>query len=454
MRFQGLAVVLGKKRWPQLIAHERKKDFGLDAYAPPSQTPEGVGKGLAASITPTLTKISFDAQTAKTKFPELKQLLFVTAGKVGNADRIKWGNELQQKHGLELLIIGREEIITLLMMPEHADLGPRFLHLDVDSETQLADVIDRTRGAAVAVTRAWARRTRGQPLVDLAAVRLDPNGAESSDELSLEQIDQLLSQSRRIVLEGPAGRGKTTTLVQLAQRPRDAGTPLLVDFPAWTSSRLGILDHIAGMPAFLAAGLAAADLARVQQTEPLLFLLNGWNEIAESNSANASAALRELERYFPSAGIIVATRTHHLTPPLPGALRLRLLRLHRAQREAYLVARLGDQGAALRTSCIPSFCRASDHAEDLSIHPLFHQHAPERLHQRTNPILGPIGKMVVQHQPLPKQRMRPPFHRVRLQPPVIANPLARRTQQRQHSNRQRAEQQQAVPPIRARHMHR
>ena len=105
------------------------------------------------------------------------------------------------------------------------------------------------------------------------------------------------------------------------------------------------------------------------------------------------------------------------------------------------------------TSCIPSFCRASDHAEDISIHPLFHQHAPERLHQRTNPILGPIGKMVVQHQPLPKQRMRPPFHRVRLQPTVIPDPLARGTQQRQHGNRQRAEQQQAVPPVRARHMH-
>jgi hypothetical protein len=33
MRFQGLAVVLGKKRWPEFIAHQRKKDFGLDAYA-------------------------------------------------------------------------------------------------------------------------------------------------------------------------------------------------------------------------------------------------------------------------------------------------------------------------------------------------------------------------------------------------------------------------------------
>ncbi len=76
------------------------------------------------------------------------------------------------------------------------------------------------------------------------------------------------------------------------------------------------LEYIAGMPAFQAEGLTAADLARVQQKEPFFFLLNGWNEIAESNSTQADDALRELERDFPTAGIIVATRTHHLTPPL------------------------------------------------------------------------------------------------------------------------------------------
>ena len=63
-------------------------------------------------------------------------------------------------------------------------------------------------------------------------------------------------------LEGPAGRGKTTTLIQLAQRPRIAGTPFIVELPAWTSSRRGILEYIAGMPAFQAEGLTPPDLAR------------------------------------------------------------------------------------------------------------------------------------------------------------------------------------------------
>lgn len=348
MRFQGLAVVLGKKRWPELIARQRKKDFGLDAYAPASLTPEGIGKGLAASITPTLKKISADAKTAKEHFSDLGMLLFVTSAKVGNAERKRWEEAIQKQYAVELHLIEREEIITLMLMPENASLRASFLHIEVDTEPQVADLIVRARRAAAAVTLTWSGKTKGNPLIELTAVRMEPNGAESGDALSLEQIDQSLSQSRRIVLEGPAGRGKTTTLIQLAQRERPAGIPFIVELPAWTSSRRSILEYIAGMPAFQAEGLTPADLARVQQTEPFLLLLNGWNEIAESNSKNASEALRELERDFPSAGIIVATRTHHLTPPLPGALRLKLLRLRRVQRAAYLTARLGAQAAELR----------------------------------------------------------------------------------------------------------
>src|ERR1017187_42389 len=142
MRFQGLAVVLGKKRWPELIARQRKKDLGLDAYAPASLTPERIGKGLAASITPTLRKISGDAETAKESFPDLKMLLFVTCAKVGNAAREQWEKAIQKDHGLELHIIEREEIVTLMMMPENASLRASFLYLDIDAEPQVASLID------------------------------------------------------------------------------------------------------------------------------------------------------------------------------------------------------------------------------------------------------------------------------------------------------------------------
>ena len=271
----------------------------------------------------------------------------MTAGKVVNATQQKWKEKIQKDHGLELHLIEREEIISALTMPENASLCAFHLGLDIDSEPPLADCIASIRRAAAAVTQAWARKTKGHPLIDLTAVKLGPAGAESAAVLSLQQLDDELSRSRRVILEGPAGRGKTTTLTQLAQRARTAGTCFMVDLPRWTSSRQPMLEFIAGMPQFQAEGVTANDLAGVQRTEPFLFLLNGWNEIGESNSRQAACALQELERDFPSAGIIVATRTHHLKPPLPGALRLRLRQLARSQRSAYLEARLGAEGTEL-----------------------------------------------------------------------------------------------------------
>lgn len=62
MRFQGLAVVLAKQKWPDLIAAERKKDLGLDAHAPALLARDGKGKGLACSLTATLEKIKDDVE--------------------------------------------------------------------------------------------------------------------------------------------------------------------------------------------------------------------------------------------------------------------------------------------------------------------------------------------------------------------------------------------------------
>ena len=84
MRFQGLAVVLAKLRWPDLVACERKKDLGLDAYASAAASALGKGMGLSCSITAALDKITSDAKRAKPHFSDLKVLVFATSGKVTN----------------------------------------------------------------------------------------------------------------------------------------------------------------------------------------------------------------------------------------------------------------------------------------------------------------------------------------------------------------------------------
>jgi hypothetical protein len=347
-RFQNLAVVLAKLRWPELVAHDRKADLGLDAYAPPEPASGRVGRGLACSITPTFAKISADAKRAQEHFNGLQILVFATSQPVTAKRAKKWAEDLRQDYQFELQVLSREDIITTLMLPTNAPLLGSFLGIMVAADPLLGDFLERVRQAAADVAKNWAAKLKGQPLLDLRAVRLERAGAESQEVFSLAEIDNALAESRRLVLEAPAGRGKTTTLIQLARQARAGRTAFMVDLPAWVASGNSLFDYLAGMPSFQARGIAATDIARAQASESFLFLLNGWNEVAESNSAQAIDALRELERAFPAAGIIVATRTHHLTPPLPGALRLRLLPLLRRERGAYLAARLAAKAPDLR----------------------------------------------------------------------------------------------------------
>ena len=349
MRFQTLAVVLGKQHWPELVASERKNDRGLDAYASASRSPDKLGKGLASSITAKREKILDDARTAKHNFNDLSALIFVTSGKVTNQKKNDWATKVRETFGLDLHIISREDIIISLMLPKNTPLCANILGISIEIEPAQRDAIARIRQAALDVAANWATKLKGHPIIPLGSVRLDLGGTESAEAFSFADIHEALTESRRIVLEAPAGRGKTTTLIELAQQHAGAGqSAFLIDLPAWTGSGLGILESVAGMPAFQARGIDARTLARTQAAEHFSFLLNGWNEIAESGSLQALHKLRELEREFPAAGIIVATRTHHIVPPLPGALRLRLLRLTRRQRTTYLEARLGNKTAKLR----------------------------------------------------------------------------------------------------------
>jgi hypothetical protein len=349
MKFQGLAVVLAKKRWPDLIASERKSDLGADALAKAGFAAEGGGKALACSTTATLKKVRGDAEKIKKHFKGINKLVFATPATVSNERGEAWATEIQKDFGYDLAIMEREDMITSLMDPSNTSLLPTYLGLAVEVEASVAELVDKVRAAAAEVTAAWSKRIEGKYLLKLRALRLDPGGRDSSDILDLSYIEAVLIQSRRLVLEGSAGRGKTTTLIQLAQAHREtARTALLISLPDWTASGVGVLEFMAGMPQFQARALNAEKLARVIDVEHFSFLLNGWNEIGEPEFAQAERALRGLERDFPTVGIIVATRTHHIVPPLPGALRARLLTLTRHQRTAYLRARLGGRTDELR----------------------------------------------------------------------------------------------------------
>jgi hypothetical protein len=339
MRFQGLAVVLAKQHWPDLVASERKKDLGADAI--------GSGRVLACSLTAMLGKLKSDAEKIRKNF-HVSTLIFATPQRLSNAAAQGWAEEIKKAFGYQLIVVSREDIVTSLLDPSNLALCRTHLGLSVTLDASAVCQSRQVREAIVEVSAAWLRQLEGKPLIELRAIRMNEDGSDTAEILPPGDALATLARSGRMVIEAPAGRGKTTTLVQLANRYNGSGgLAVLVDLPGWIRSGKSLLQFISETLPFQSRGLTADVLARLHVQEPFSFLLNGWNEIGESDSLNGTQALRDLQRDFRSAGIVVATRTHHIVPPLPGAIRLRLLPLNAAERGAYLDARLKEQGREL-----------------------------------------------------------------------------------------------------------
>lgn len=350
MKFQGLGVILAKQRWPELIACERKWDRGLDAHAPATLSKDGIGKGLACSLTATLENVKSDAEKTKKNFDDVQVFIFATPESVTRHTANSWAQEIRKNFGYQLVVMPREDIITSLMLPSNAPLCQTILGIPVVIEESKVELIDKARDATDEVIAAWLAHPRlsGKPLIALQAVKLDQEGRDTGEVLNLESIHAALTEGRRLILEAPAGRGKTTTLIQLAkQNGEGGGLAFLIDLSAWAKSEQDILDFVARMPSFRSRTIDAGNLAKLYQDVQFSFLLNGWNEVSEIHSEGAAVVLRELERSFPAAGIIVATRTHHISPPLPGAFRVRLHPLTRSQRAEYLKQSLGSRADEL-----------------------------------------------------------------------------------------------------------
>src|ERR1700722_1321705 len=237
-KFQGIAVVHAKQKWPQLVACERNWDGGLDAYASGELDREGKGVGLACSITATPEKIEKDATDAKENYRDLRVLIFSTARGVTQHTAKIWAKDVLEKFGLQLIVVPREEFITWLMDPANSDICRDQLGIAPSMTPDLAPAYERAREAAKGLADDWDRMIRrtDRPLISLNAVKLNEKG-EPVEAVTTASLKAVLSEGQRIVLEAPAGSGKSTTLVQLARHVLDeGGLAFLVDLPDWIRS--------------------------------------------------------------------------------------------------------------------------------------------------------------------------------------------------------------------------
>lgn len=319
----------------------------MDAYAPGELFENGLGRGAACSNTATLTKLREDIEEAQKHFTDLKVLFFATPRPVSEKKAKGWREKVKRNYGITLIVISREEVISELLRPENASLCSSILRIPTAIETSLEQIASDCRLAIAEINTWWAPRIPGAPLIDLSADQLGRRGNQTDSILELKDLQEMLVQSRRVMLEAPAGRGKTTTLTQIAERcAAAANLPFIVDLSSWTQTGQDILEYVAGMRPFKARSIDATKLAKIYEAKHFIFLLNGWNEIAETDSHRAQIALGTLERQYPKAGILVSTRTHRIKPPLPGTtVRAKLRVLNPKQRAGYVIARLGERAA-------------------------------------------------------------------------------------------------------------
>lgn len=343
--FQRLVVALAKHKWAGVIATNIHKDGGEDALTHPFLTEDGRRIDIASSLTADYSKISGDAERIKSRGIQLDLLVFFTPHKISNTPTIEdWQKRLKSEYGWELLVAPKEDIIQDLLKPENHWMCREFLGLAVPNEASVTDVARRAAQGAAEIVQQWRKHTRLSDdfLLELGVSSPTPSEPEGARLIDQAAVCDRLCHGERIVLSGPAGTGKTTTLIQLAEKLLGAPerVPLLVSLPEWVDSQDDILAFVTRLPQIAVMALSVQDLSLLHRNGRLVLLLNGWNEVDADLMSRATRQLQSMDRDLPAAGIIVATREHTIYPPLVGKIDLCMRRITESQRETLVRERI------------------------------------------------------------------------------------------------------------------
>ena len=220
MRFQAVAVLLAKRRWPSLVAFDWHRDGGLDAFLPAAESPYDVNVGISCSVTADWTKVDRDMRGASEHHPPLGRLEFMTPRPVERRTQERWEADLKIRYGAELTVRSREDIVADLQSPENEHICRDILKIAAPYELSSGPIGARLKEAAAEVAAAWAGKhgpCRGR-YIEVAASLAEGRSEVKRVSAVLGLLSDMARPGARISIEAPAGRGKTSTLVEFARK--------------------------------------------------------------------------------------------------------------------------------------------------------------------------------------------------------------------------------------------
>jgi hypothetical protein len=187
------------------------------------------------------------------------------------------------------------------------------------------------------------RNTREWPAHAITLnLTLDESGGKSP--ATLDGIAKAIGIAEGVSFVSAPGTGKTTTLVQLAERILESGhfLPLIVPLGEWSDRTDDFFDFVNRRNAF--GAFRRQHFMQLAYHGRLVLVLDGWNELDPNSRTRAIRDLQALRRDYPQIAVVVGTRRHAL--PIEGVI-VEIELLSEGQQLEIASAQRGGEGEAL-----------------------------------------------------------------------------------------------------------